>query len=135
DVRDIKQALAVQKLKEQGFDVKIVKESDETIPPGNVVDQSPSPGSRIPRSSTVTIFVSTGKERVTVPDVRRLTLNEAIARLNDVHLNPDVHEQYNSAPVSTVVAQEPSPGEKVLANSKVRLNVSQGPKLGGVPHV
>src|SRR5207253_9145141 len=103
DVRDILQSLAVQKLKAQGFDVKIDKRADDTIPKGNVVDQSPSPGSRIPRSSTVTIFVSTGKLKVHVPDVRHLTLNEAIARLNDVHLNPDVHELFSSAPVSTVV--------------------------------
>jgi beta-lactam-binding protein with PASTA domain len=135
DVRDIRQALAVQKLKTQGFDVKITKESSDTVPQGNVVDQSPSPGSRIPRSSTVTIFVSTGKQKVKVPDVRHLTLNEAIARLNDVHLNPQVHELFSSSPVSTVIAQAPGPGEQVLANTSVRLNVSQGPKLIPVPNV
>jgi len=135
DVRDILQSLAVHKLKAQGFDVKITKEASDTVPKGNVFDQSPSPGSKVPRSSTVTIFVSTGKQKVQVPDVRHLTLNEAIARLNDVHLNPDVHELFSSAPVSTVVAQAPGPGEAVLANSKVRLNVSQGPKLVSVPNV
>jgi serine/threonine-protein kinase len=83
----------------------------------------------------VTIFVSTGKQRVTVPDVRRLTLNDAIARLNDVHLNPDVKDIYSSAPVSTVVGQAPAGGEKVLAHSKVRLNVSQGPKQITIPNV
>ena len=83
----------------------------------------------------MTIFVSTGKQKVKVPDVRHLTLNEAIARLNDVHLNPQVHELFSSAPVSTVIAQAPEPGESVLANSSVRLNVSQGPKLIPVPNV
>jgi beta-lactam-binding protein with PASTA domain len=135
DVRSILKNLAAQKLKAQGFDVKVEHESSDTIPTGRVVDQSPSPGSRIARGSTVTIFVSTGKERVTVPDVRHLTLNEAIARLNDVHLNPDVHDVYSSATVSTVVGQAPAGGEKVLANSKVRLNVSQGPKQITIPNV
>jgi serine/threonine-protein kinase len=135
DVRNLYQGLAKQKLQAQGFDVKTEKESSDTVLPDRVVDQSPSPGSRIAPSSTVTIFVSTGKQQVTVPDVRRLTLNEAIARLNDVHLTPDVKDVNNPAPVSTVVAQSPSPGEKVIVNSKVRLNVSQGPKLIGIPNV
>ena len=135
DVRDILRNLAVKKLKAQGFDVKVVKESSDTVPAGDVVDQSPSAGSRIAPSSTVTIFVSTGKEKVTVPDVRHLPLNDAISRLNDVHLAPDVHEIYSSAPVSTVIGQAPAGGEKVLANSKVRLNVSQGPRQISVPNV
>jgi beta-lactam-binding protein with PASTA domain len=135
DVRNLLENLAKQKLTAQGFDVKAQHEPNDTIPKGEVIDQSPSPGSRIAPSSTVTIFVSTGKQRVTVPDVRHLTLNEAIARLNDVHLSPDVHDVYNPAAVSTVVAQQPDPGEKVLANSKVRLNVSQGPKQITVPNV
>jgi eukaryotic-like serine/threonine-protein kinase len=135
DVRDILQPLAVRKLKAQGFDVKVKKESSDTVQLDHVVDQAPSPGSRVPRSSTVTIFVSTGKEQVAVPDVRHLPLNEAISRLNDVHLNPDVHEVFSSAPVSTVVAQAPAPGEKVLVDRAVRLNVSQGPKLIAVPNV
>jgi serine/threonine-protein kinase len=135
DVRGLVQSLAKQKLKEQGFDVKTEKESNDTVPLDHVIDQSPSPGSRIAPSSTVTIFVSTGKQQVVVPDVRRLTLNEAIARLNDVHLTPDVHDVNNPAPISTVVAQTPAPGEKVIAHTKVRLNVSQGPKLVGIPNV
>ena len=135
DVRNILENLARHKLKAQGFDVRTEKEPSDTIPVHEVVDQSPSPGSRIARGSTVTIFVSTGKERVTVPDVRHLPLNDAIARLNDVHLNPDVHDVYSSAPVSTVVGQAPAGGEKVLAHSKVRLNVSQGPKQVTVPNV
>jgi serine/threonine-protein kinase len=135
DVRNILENLAKRKLQAQGFDVKTERESSDTIPVHEVVDQSPSPGSRIARGSTVTIFVSTGKERVTVPDVRHLTLNDAIARLIDVHLNPDPHDVYSSAPISTVVGQAPAGGERVLAHSKVRLNVSQGPKQVTVPNV
>jgi serine/threonine-protein kinase len=135
DVRNILRGLAVQKLKAQGFDVKVEREPSQSIPVNEVVDQDPSPGSRIAPTSTVTIFVSTGKPRVPVPDVRGLTLNDAIARLNDVHLTPDVHQVYSSAQSSTVVGQAPAGGDKVLVNSKVRLNVSQGPRQVPVPNV
>src|SRR5690348_8716148 len=49
DVRDLLQNLATQKLKAQGFDVKVSKGANDTVPKGNVFDQSPSPGSKIPR--------------------------------------------------------------------------------------
>jgi serine/threonine-protein kinase len=135
DVRNILRGLAVQKLKTQGFDVKVVRRADNAVPVNEVADQNPSPGSRIAPSSTVTIFVSTGKPRVPVPDVRGLTLNDAISRLNDVHLTPDVHQVFSAAQSSTVVGQAPAGGDKVLINSKVRLNVSQGPRQVPVPNV
>jgi serine/threonine-protein kinase len=133
DVRGILESLAKQKLAEQGFDVRVDHESSDTVPKGEVIDQSPTNGSRIAPSSTVTIFVSTGKQRVTVPDVRKLTVVEAIARLGDVRLVAVPRNVYNGAPISTVVAQAPPPGEKVLAGSKVRLNISQGPRQVTVP--
>jgi serine/threonine-protein kinase len=135
DVRNILRRLAVEKLRAQGFIVKVETEPSETIPVGEVVDQSPSPGSRIARSSTVTIFVSTGKPKVRVPDVRHLPVNEAIAQLAEQGLSPDVHNVFSSETPNTVTAQAPPPNELVLKGSKVRLNVSQGLRQVQVPNV
>ncbi|HEY3922351.1 MAG TPA: Stk1 family PASTA domain-containing Ser/Thr kinase [Gaiellaceae bacterium] len=135
DVRGLLQNLAVQKLKAQGFSVNVDHGPNDSVPDREVISQSPSQGSQIARSSTVTILVSTGKARVSVPDVRHLTLNDAIARLNDVHLQSNVKDVYNKAPVSTVVNQRPLPGKEALENSTVQLDVSQGPKQVTVPNV
>ncbi|HZO96526.1 MAG TPA: Stk1 family PASTA domain-containing Ser/Thr kinase [Gaiellaceae bacterium] len=135
DVRNILRGLAVEKLRAQGFDVKVEREPSDTIPVNEVVDQDPSPGSRIAPSSTVTIFVSTGKPKVLVPEVRHLTVNQAIAKLTEVGLNPDVHNIYSSETPDTVTGQAPGPGERILKGSKVRLNVSRGPKQVLVPNV
>jgi len=83
-VRNLVASLATEKLKAQGFDVKVKHQPDDTIPAGQVVDQDPSVGSRIARSSTVTIFVSTGKPKVELPDVRGKTVNEAISILTNL---------------------------------------------------
>jgi eukaryotic-like serine/threonine-protein kinase len=136
DVRSELRNLAVSNLKQLGFDVKVEKESSDTIPVGEVVHQDPGPGIRIGKGSTVTIFVSTGKPKVTVPDVRGKTLSDAISLLNDVHLDADPHDVFSAtAPAQTVVGQAPAGGLQVFTNSKVRLNVSQGPKLLTVPNV
>ena len=84
----------------------------------------------------MTIFVSTGKPKVTVPDVRGLTLSDAITKLNAQNLNADPHDVYSAtAPAQTVVGQAPAGGEQVFTNTKVRLNVSQGPHLISIPNV
>jgi eukaryotic-like serine/threonine-protein kinase len=136
DVRSEVKNLAVSNLKQAGFAVRIEKESSETIPLGEVVDQNPGPGIKIGRGSTVTIFVSTGRPKVTVPDVRGQTLSDAITKLNAEHLNADPHDVFSAtAPAQTVVGQNPHGGDAVFANTKVRLNVSQGPHLVSIPNV
>jgi eukaryotic-like serine/threonine-protein kinase len=136
DVRSEVRKLAVSNLENLGFAVKVEHESSDTIPIGEVIHQDPGPGVRIGRGSTVTIFVSTGKPKVKVPDVRGKTLNDAIAALNDVHLDPNVHYVHSSTSSSgIVVGQNPAGDEQVFTNTKVRLNVSQGPALVSVPTV
>ncbi len=84
----------------------------------------------------MTIFVSSGKPKVTVPDVRGKNLSDAISMLNDVHLDADPHDVFSAtAPPQTVVGQAPAGGQQVFANTKVRLNVSRGPNLISVPNV
>jgi beta-lactam-binding protein with PASTA domain len=84
----------------------------------------------------VTIFVSTGKPKVTVPDVRGETLTDASAKLNEQHLIADPHPVFSAtAPAQTVVGQAPAGGEQVFTNTKVRLNYSQGPHLVSIPNV
>jgi eukaryotic-like serine/threonine-protein kinase len=136
DVRSEVKNLAVSNLKQAGFAVKIEKESSATVPLGEVVDQNPGPGIKIGRGSTVTILVSTGKPKVTVPDVRGLTLSDAISKLNAQSLNADPHDVFSAtAPAQTVVGQAPAGGVQVFTNTKVRLNVSQGPHLVTIPNV
>jgi beta-lactam-binding protein with PASTA domain len=135
DVRSEVKNLAVSNLKNLGFEVKVEHESSDTIPVGEVVHQDPGPGVRIGKGSTVTIFVSTGKPKVQVPDVRGKTLSDAISSLNDVHLDADPHDVFNPAPPQTVVGQNPAGGTQVFTNTKVRLNVSRGPNLISIPNV
>lgn len=53
-------------LDKQGFAVYVRENSDETVPAGNVISQSPAAGTSQIEGSTITIFVSTGKKDITV---------------------------------------------------------------------
>ena len=104
-------------------------------PVGYVYKQDPTQGERIDKGNFVTIWVSTGKPKTTVPDVRGDTQADAVAALVSAHLKPDVHQINSNKPANTVIAQDPPPNTTVSQNTKVRINVSSGPKPVGIPNV
>jgi serine/threonine-protein kinase len=108
---------------------------DTTQPIGYVFKQDPTTGSRTAKGNFVSIWVSTGLPKATVPDVRGKSQADAVAALVSAHLKPDVHPTPSPKPVDTVIAQDPKPGAVVPQDSKVRINVSSGPKPVATPNV
>jgi len=105
------------------------------VPFGDVVRQSPEAGDRIAKDSTVTLFVSTGKPRAIVPDLKGHPLTDAISQLAAVGLSPNIRYIHSGAPEDTITAQSPAAGDRVVKGSKVTINVSKGPKPVQVPDV
>jgi serine/threonine-protein kinase len=135
DVRLIQESLAEQKLQEEGLESKVRHVASFGVTPGNVVRQDPDPGNKISKGSTVTIFVSTGKPKVKVPDVRSHPFADAVSLLAAAGLKPKIRWLYSDAPENTVTAQSPAPGDSVIKGSVVHINVSRGAKPVQVPDV
>ena len=135
DVRLLQEDLARQKIEGDGLKARVRHRPSSSVPLGAVVDQAPQPGDRTPKGATVTIVVSTGKPRSTVPDVKGHPLTDAIAQLAAVGLRPKIVYVYSSALENSVTGQNPAGGDRVLRGSQVRVNVSRGPKPVAVPNV
>ena len=60
------QVEAVKILEDQGFSVYVRENTDEKIPAGSIVSQSPEANSSQKKGATITIFVSTGKKVIHV---------------------------------------------------------------------
>jgi eukaryotic-like serine/threonine-protein kinase len=75
-----------------------------------------------------------GASAVTVPAVVGLEQDEAVRRLNDRELVPQLVAQPSKFPAGTVFAQDPGAGTQVDRRSRVRLSVS-ATALTGVPNV
>ena len=73
------------------------KRANENVEVGRVFDQDPAEGTRVDKQSTVLIFVSSGKAKTTVPDVRGMTRDEAVATLTAANLAVSVAEVYSSS--------------------------------------
>ncbi|MEX0851182.1 MAG: PASTA domain-containing protein [Gaiellaceae bacterium] len=96
-------------------------------PRGEVLQQTPAPGSRVPPSTIVVLVVSGGPERISVPGVVGLTADEAAEILTDARLQPETRPVESTEPVGTVVSQVPRAGAEVGPDSVVRLEIATPP--------
>jgi beta-lactam-binding protein with PASTA domain/tRNA A-37 threonylcarbamoyl transferase component Bud32 len=129
------EALAVNNILDRDLEPKVVREFNDTAEEGRVFDQDPESGERIERGNIVTIHVSQGKRKVDVPDVRGLNVAEAVSRLKDAGLAANAVDVFSDKPAGQVIAQDPAPAKRVVEDTRVRLNVSQGARPVAVPNV
>jgi serine/threonine-protein kinase len=128
------QAQAEQQIRAAGLVPAVNKGSNDHVPQGQVYKQDPGAGSKIDKGGTVTLWVSTGPPKVTMPDVKGEQWTQAQQTLVNLGLKP---QKFNvgGKTAGQVTATEPSAGTKVPKGSTVRVNVSTGPKIATVPSV
>jgi serine/threonine-protein kinase len=129
------QRLAVTEIRQAGLTSQVRKRPNENVEVGRVFDQDPAAGTRVDKESTVVIFVSSGRAKTTVPDVRGMTRDEAVAALTAANLDVSVAEVYSEQEPGIVTAQSPGAGTRLVEGETVRINVSRGVKQVAVPSV
>ena len=95
---------------------------------GAVVRVSPSPGSRLRRPSSVSLFVSTGVPRTSVPNVRGSDLADAERMLSTWGLRYRLsYRSTSDYDAGQVLRQAPLPGTRVSRGGSVDLVVARQP--------
>jgi len=120
DVTGLTRESAEARLRDENLEVAVdEQESDE--PEGDVISQSPSGGTRVARGETVTITVSTGRPKVSVPDVVGMGEERASSRLSGAGLAPVHQEREVTDPAQdgVVIEQRPGAGSEVNQGSQV----------------
>jgi eukaryotic-like serine/threonine-protein kinase len=128
-------ARAVAVLQEAGFETALRQKASDTVPVGGVVGSEPSAGSRVTKSSTVAVLISSGKPRV--PDIKPgdqlSATNQAI---RDAGLQPiDSGEAASTAPKGSLAKVEPAPGTILPMGAQVKVYRSKGSQPVNVPDV
>ncbi|MBA2294419.1 MAG: Stk1 family PASTA domain-containing Ser/Thr kinase [Actinobacteria bacterium] len=126
---------AVALIEGDDFDHRVVRRPNGDVPPQQVYEQDPEPGTRLPKGSLITVFVSTGKPKVSVPFVQGKSRDTAVAELTQRGLEADVIEVNSPRQSGVVIAQAPRAGTVLVSGSSVRINVSKGPRPIAVPSV
>jgi serine/threonine protein kinase len=126
---------AVAKIHDIGLRVKIDPQPNTTVAEGFVFGQSPDPGTRVNKGNQVTITVSSGKPKTTVPSIVGKSEADAVGSLKDAHLDYKSLQVPSDKPSGQVLAQDPKPGVSVDEGTVVHYTVSKGPAPVNVPSV
>jgi eukaryotic-like serine/threonine-protein kinase len=108
--------------------------SNEKYGPGRVFNQDPGGGTQVAKGSTVTLFVSTGKPKVAIPNVVGQKWPDAKKQLIQAGFKPVEH--IVKGPKKNIVsATDPKVGTMLQKGSTVNVNVESGPTPVAVPDV
>ncbi len=131
----IREADAVAKIKSIGLSPEVVRQPSATVPETYVIRQSPQPGTKENKGGQVTIYTSTGKPKVTLPDLRNLQATDAVSQLDGLKLKHKIVSVNSTRNTGTVISTTPAAGASVDEGSTVVLKVSKGPQPIAVPNV
>ena len=122
------QQSAIAQLTRAHLEASVRKAFDESVKPGYVISSDPRAGADVGRGTTVTLTVSQGPERYSVPAVVGHSQAEAQQMVQENHLTvAGVTRVFDDkVPAGQVVRSEPKPGTRLKRDADVTLVVSKG---------
>jgi serine/threonine-protein kinase len=107
---------------------RVVYQSSATVPKNDVVSTDPAAGQTPPVGTPVTLFVSSGPARVTVPDVTGESADAAKNQLQGDGFQVQTTSQTSSTVTAgDVISESPSAGQQVAPGSTVTLVIATAP--------
>jgi len=122
-------AKALSILSEHGLHLELDhQEYDEETPAGFILDQRPTPDTKVKKGSPVRVVLSSGPALISVPNVQNLDFKDAEIRLERAELRVGARSSVPSrlAPRGAVVATDPPPDAQVERDTLVNLLISIG---------
>lgn len=122
-------------LEDLGLNLDITrKEFSEDIPEGKVISSNPAGGGRVDPDGTVSVTISRGKERYSVPNLQGLKIAAAESLLKDNKLIVgEVIEEFSTEfPKDFIMRSAPAAGERIKRDSQVNIFISAGVEQIGI---
>lgn len=137
DLTDVNQAEAESFLTGQGFQILVRQEASDTVEAGKVIRTEPAKGAELTDGQTISVWVSTGPETVTMPNVVDMTREAALRLLGEIE-NIKIVEQSefsNYVEKGNVTRTDPKVGTELAPGQNVIVYVSTGPATAVMPSV
>jgi hypothetical protein len=118
---------AAQDLALHGFNPVVVDDATSTAPAGTLTGTGPAANQRARLGSDVEVLVSRAPPPIAVPDVRGVTVDQAMSLLRSAQLVAVVQPTPVSdrTQIGIVISQRPQPGELVAIGWAVTIDVGQ----------
>ncbi len=135
DVTGKSQTDAVAALVAKGFTNYEIQETEsDTVAAGNVVKTSPEAGIEAAKDTKITLYVSSGTGKVTVPSVVNSSLDNAKSQIESAGLKVGSVDYATSDDIAegNVISTSPGSGTEVEKGSAVSIVVSEGTGVSSV---
>ena len=113
-------------IKSAGLKAAVKRENHNSVKNGYVIGSIPAHGNSVKPGGTVTLHVSSGPALISVPNVARMTVESAKAKINSAGLEVDdviKKEHHSSVKNGYVIGSIPAYGTLVKPGDKVTLRV------------
>ena len=134
-VAGLRQGQAIKELEDAGLKVTVDQEFSDKVAKDLAIRTLPREATKVTVGTRVRLFVSSGPEQVTVPDVTGLSRESAESRLRDDGFSVSVAEQESDEPEGDVISQNPAGGTEVSKGETVTITVSTGKPQVDIPDV
>lgn len=129
DFSDLSLAEAEKRAEEYRLIVKTAKKYSDTVKKGNVISQEPEKDSEVALGSSISLTISRGAEKISVPKVTGKSLSNAKDILKKKNLKYKTKKEYSSSTAAgNVMKQSVEAGKKVDKGTVITLTVSKGRK-------
>lgn len=131
DVTGKSEAEAQKILEDKGFLVSSESDYSDSVAQGHVISTNPTSGTEWKEGDTVTMVVSMGKKKISVPDVAGADPQSASATLqqSELTLGSESSSEYSDEYAEgTIIRTEPAAGEQVEKGTAVNYVLSKGKK-------
>lgn len=127
DVTGLDLESASRALDEAGLTLSddITEEDSDDVPAGQIISQSPAPGSQLSKGSKVKVTVSQGIKQVRIPRLTGMDWDDARQTLDSLDVEPQLEPVDSEEPENRVLEVQ-SEGRQVDAGSTVVVRVSNG---------
>lgn len=111
-----------------GFEIKEppTRVNSDTVPEGEVIEQTPAGDSFQDPGTVITLTVSIGVAEVSVPDVTGKSVDQAAAELGDAGFKVRREEEESDLPEDQVIRQDPEATTEVQKGATITLYYSDG---------
>lgn len=108
---------------------------DPVVGEGRVARQAPLAGTSAPRGNNIAVTVSQGPSPVTLPELKKLTIAEAVTQLNRLGLavGNTNFQAHPTMPEGRVLSTMPAAGTRVAPGTKVKLTIARRTGQGAAP--
>jgi serine/threonine-protein kinase len=127
---------ATKLLREKGFQPTVQSQSSDMVTKGLVISTVPSADTEVQVGGPVTVFVSSGPQEVSVPEVTGESQANATATLAAAGLKETVLKREVAEPAEgTIISQSPAAGSRLKPGGRVTIVVAQSLKKVAAPSV